>query len=359
MIDCDVHNDFPSTDVLLPHLDSYFRDFLERGEKPAPGVFPTSNTRPWLHPESWERRDLAPTNGGSPGSDYDLMRATLLDKYDLDFAILNPEIIELSSLANFHYATALARAVNEWVIADWLPLDPRLRGSICVAPQDPIEAAAEIRRLGSHPGMVQVLISTGAQMPYGHPFYRPIFEAASDVNLPVAIHIGGTQGINNLPSGTGPATFYAEYFALVYESAMGHVASLIFHGVFEKLPNLRVLLIECGTTWLLPLAWRLDTKWKALRRETPWVKRLPSEYIWEHIRMATQPLDEPASKDELVAVLDAMHAKDILMFASDYPHWDWDDPTKIPIPGEWREQIFDGNAREVYGLPARSSVAVG
>ena len=78
LIDCDVHNDWVSADVLLPYLDPYFRRCLERGELPGPrGAFPHAH-RPWLHPEGYMRTDLHPTNGGSLGSDYVLMKEKLL-----------------------------------------------------------------------------------------------------------------------------------------------------------------------------------------------------------------------------------------------------------------------------------------
>jgi predicted TIM-barrel fold metal-dependent hydrolase len=48
----------------------------------------------------------------------------------------------------------------------------------------------------------------------------------------------------------------------------------------------------------------------------------------------------------------------MLMFASDYPHWDIDDQTFLRLPDAWREQVMDGNARALYGLPARAQAAV-
>jgi predicted TIM-barrel fold metal-dependent hydrolase len=123
------------------------------------------------------RYDAIPPGGGHPGSDYALMREQLLDRYNLDYAILNgEEAIEISTLANPHYASALARACNDWMLERWLPRDARFKGSLVVAPQDPVGAAQEIRRMGSHPDLVQVLVSSGAQRPYGDPFYHPIWE---------------------------------------------------------------------------------------------------------------------------------------------------------------------------------------
>ncbi len=355
VIDCDVHNSWSDARVLLPYLDAYHRDLLERGELPGGrGSFPHAH-RPWLHPEGFTRADAVPADGGTPGSDYELMREQLLDRYDLEYAILTgDEAIEASTLANPYFASALVRAANDWTVEEWLSRDPRLKGSLVVAPQDPHGAAREIRRLGGHPDLVQVLVSSGSQRPYGDPVFHPIWEAAAEMGLPIAAHLGGQGGINANPTGSGPATFFWETHALLCETGMGHVASLIAHGVFEKWPSLKFVLIECGVAWVPTILWRLDADYKALRKETPWLKRLPSEYLRDHMRFTTQPLEQPKRLDTLWALLEEIDAEHTLLFASDYPHWDFDDPTLMRFPSAWRERIRSENARELYGLPPRA-----
>ncbi|MQA02833.1 MAG: amidohydrolase family protein [Streptosporangiales bacterium] len=358
MIDCDVHNSWSSAEVLLPYLEPTFRDYLDRGELPGPkGAFPHTH-RAWLHPEGFMRYDTLPADGSTPGSDYDLMRDQLLDRYDLDYVVLTgDEGVEVSTLANPYYAQALATAHNDWLVDQWLSLDQRLLGSIVVAPQNPEGAAAEIRRLAGHPQLVQVLVSSGSQRPFGDPFFHPIWEACAETGLPFAAHLGGQGGLNANPTGCGPPTFFWEAHSLLCETGMGHLASAIAHGVFEKWPNTRFVLVECGIAWVPALLWRLDSDFKALRKETPWLRRLPSEYARDHIRLTTQPLEQPRKPANMWPALEDIGAKDMLMFASDYPHWDFDDPTYLRIPPDWRDQVLDTNARQVYGLPARAEAA--
>jgi len=111
MIDCDIHNDWVSATDLLPYLDPNFRDYMERGELPGPrGSFPHAH-RPWLHPEGFKRTDVNPPNDAPPGSDYEIMREKLLDRFDVDCGILlGEEPIEVSTLANPYFATAKRRA---------------------------------------------------------------------------------------------------------------------------------------------------------------------------------------------------------------------------------------------------------
>jgi predicted TIM-barrel fold metal-dependent hydrolase len=132
---------------------------------------------------------------------------------------------------------------------------------------------------------------------------------------------------------------------------------VIAHGIFERWPAMRFVLIECGVAWLPAILWRLDADYKALRKETPWLDRLPSEYARDHIRLSTQPLEQARDHRQLWAVLEAIDGEHTLLFASDYPHWDFDDPTTLPVPPAWHERVFGENARELYRLPARAVVA--
>jgi predicted TIM-barrel fold metal-dependent hydrolase len=105
--------------------------------------------------------------------------------------------------------------------------------------------------------------------------------------------------------------------------------------------------------------WRLDADWRSLRHQTPWVKRAPSEYIWEHIRFTSQPLEEPEHPSQLLEVFKWNRAERTLMFASDYAHWDFDSPIDAfpRMPEGLRQRIFYETARELYGLPSAAGSA--
>ncbi len=167
-----------------------------------------------------------------------------------------------------------------------------------------------------------MLLVGGSERPYGEPRYLPIFEAAAECGLPVAIHSGGEgSGIAASPGGAGPPAFYIEWHTpAVAGSIMAHLVSLLCHGMFERLPNLRILFMEGGIAWLPGILWRLDTNWRALRAEVPWLERKPSEVARDHVWFSTQPLEHTNGNDALFfEMLEAIGAPDILCFATDYP----------------------------------------
>jgi predicted TIM-barrel fold metal-dependent hydrolase len=127
---------------------------------------------------------------------------------------------------------------------------------------------------------------------------------------------------------------------------------MICEGVFEMFPSLKLVIVEGGIGWLSPLLWRLEKNWKGLRTEVPWVKRSPIEIAAEHIRLTTQPLDEPSDKKHLRQIVDMLPSDEMLLFSSDYPHWDFDNPDKVfrEFPEVFRRKVFYENASKLYNL---------
>jgi uncharacterized protein len=348
MIDCDVHPQIADAAELLGYVEPAQREwFRSQAFFGLPGY-------PWAHPSSWYREDLE-TRDGVPGGDAASVARELLDPTGTEIGVLNADdAITVSLIPSPYRAAAFARAHNDWIRERWLDADPRLRGGILVPAQDPPAAAAEIRRVAEDGRFVHVVLVGGSERPYGEPRYLPIFEAATECGLPVAIHSGGEGlGISAPPGGAGPVTFYIEWHTLGSAcSIMAHLVSLLVHGTFERLPTLRVLLIEGGIAWLPGILWRLDTNWRGLRSEVPWLDRKPSEVAREHVRFSTQPLEHTDGEDELLfEMLEAAGAPEILCFASDYPHWDFDDPQFMlrRLPEAWREQVLHSNAETLYG----------
>jgi uncharacterized protein len=348
IIDVDIHHQYPSPTALTPYLED-------------PGVIKyygggglgTPNLRGAF------RQDSYPPTGGQPGSDPHFLVENHFERYAIEYGVLNHFVP--GGTYSSDVAADIARACNDWTIEEWFPVDDRFLGSITVSGADPDRAADEIRRLGSHPRMVQV---TTVSVPclLGNRFLHPIYEACSEFGLPFNFHVGGADaGATNPSYSVGRPTTFVEHHTGFTIPAQHHTISLVCEGVFVKYPNLRVVFNEFGVAWLPFVMWRLDMEYRAGREEVPWLSRLPSEYIRDHVRFSTQPLEVPADPKDLVTLLSLVDGDRMLMFASDYPHWDFDSPDHAlrGFPEEWKQKLFWDNAWEFYALEQRLAEPAG
>jgi predicted TIM-barrel fold metal-dependent hydrolase len=294
------------------------------------------------------RQPVRAPSGGGPGSDLAFMQEQHLDHYGIEFGVLNPLAPSGQGDQNSDFSAALAYANNEAQLARWTRPDKRLRASVVVPYEDAEASAREIRRRAGDPNFAQVLLLSRTAEASGRKRYWPIFEAAVEAGLPVGIHAFGYSGWA-MTNGGWPS-FYIEEVTEHATSAQAVVTSMIMEGLFERYRELKIVLTECGFGWLPALGWRLDRNWKRMRDEVPHLTRAPSEYIREHFYVTTQPMEEA---EDPTHVLDAMRwiGMDHILFASDYPHWDFDDPfMAIPpsLPDEQRRMVFGGNAKKLY-----------
>lgn len=353
LIDTDIHNGFNDPKELLPFLPKvWHQQFIDNGFELGGKPF---------SPVGLTRKDASTPDGGRPASDPDYLLEHHMDFYDIDYGILTgtPYTNAISLVYDPDYGNALASAINDWMAEVWLKKSPRFKGSIHVNFSDPAAAVKEIERMAGHPDMVQVIMCSAAKIPFGQRHYHPIYEAAERNGLPVAVHPGAEGlGMTYPPTPSGYPTRFMEWENILPLNFMGHVNSLVCEGVFEKFPNFKFVAIEGGISWLPHLMWRMDKNYKALRDTVPWLKKLPSEYIKEHIYLTTQPIEEPPNPEYLVQIFKMCGAEDIVMFSSDYAHWDNDNPkiALAPFPRDMREKIAAKNAMKLYGLKEKALV---
>jgi len=342
IIDCDVHQGWVNNEEIKKRLPAAFNQMGWA----LPGGYLNN-------PMGVSRADAYGDHGEEPGTSPEKLIKQHLEPFGVEKIVLTGSgILGLGVHPNVHYAAAMARAYNDALVDTWLKADDRFYGSIIVTPQDSEAAVEEIHRLGDHPRMVQILMCSGTRIPYGQKNYWPIYQAATEHGLPVALHPGSEgRGFSNDFISGSPST-YLEWHTNIPQNYMGHLVSLLCEGVFEKFPTLRFVMIEGGLAWVPHVLWRLDKNWKALRSMVPWLKRLPSEYVWDHVRLTTQPIEEPENKGHLESILEMIHAERTVMFSSDYPHWDNDSPLhSLPnLQESLKQRIFYDNAFELYGF---------
>jgi predicted TIM-barrel fold metal-dependent hydrolase len=183
--------------------------------------------------------------------------------------------------------------------------------------------------------------------------YDPIHAAAAEMGLHIALHYGNLDRptIATTVAGGPPASGIARH-SQFSQQAMHYISSYIVHGTFEKFPGLKVLVKEYGVGWLPYLMLRLDAAAPLLRRESEWVKRLPSEYIRDHVKLSTQPLEDSPDPRGLAGLLESVdRIEDLLCFSSDWPHWTADDADYVArrLPQAWHRKIFCTNACDFFG----------
>ncbi len=355
LVDCDIHVGYETIADLLPYLDAPTRELVIASGTNGLAM----PSYPWNHPTGWFRHDVYERSAAHDANfaylSLDLLRERHLDVYDVTLGIVEPdEAAAFSVLPNANLAARLCSAYNDWLLEHWLQEEPRLRGMLVVPAQYPAAAADEIRRLGGRDEFVGIFLPGGARIPYGNPVYDPLWAAANELGLPVAVHTH-FEGVGISPPITpaGMPDYYVEYHTLCGAGMYGHLVSILCNGVFERFPDTRVAMVEGGLVPYVGFLWRLDTNWRACRSEIPWCKRRPSEYVWEHVRFATQPLESPDDVDQLLAAIEFLRPWDTLMYASDFPHWDFDEPeqTLRQLPEEWRDDVRWRNAGEFFRLP--------
>ncbi len=345
VIDADLNVVVPSSADLFPYLPEYWREQINQTGFKGPGEssYPASA-------ETSARPEAKP-DGGPAGSSLALLQQQALDPWGTEIGILTCAYA-VEAIHNPDAAVAMASAVNDWLIAEWLDKEPRLRASIVVPSQQPELAAREIDRVGGHPGFVQVYLPVRAEAPYGNRRYLPLLDAAVRNDLVVGIGFGGSPP--NPPTPSGWPSYYMEEWAGMASIFQSQLMNLIFEGVFDRFPALRVTLIESGFTWLPSLLWRWNKEWKGLRPQTPWVRRLPSEYVHEHVRLTTQPWDAPPVEAQFLQIIDQLGSDELLLFSTDYPHWQYDTPEEaLPpagLPDALIAKIMRDNARTFYRL---------
>jgi predicted TIM-barrel fold metal-dependent hydrolase len=346
VIDTDVHQviDYGSMPARLPEP---WRSRFRAGSR-GPGHLG------YWNPNGVMRSDTGLEDGTRIENRPENLARHFLDVYGIEYAVLTGGNLHIGLSPDPDYAAAYLSAENDIVAEEWLPVDPRFRASLLISPADPQLAAREIHRRGDHPGFVQVMMASGARIPYGQRFYHPIYEAAVAHGLPVAIHPGSEGvGISGPPTAAGYPTTYFEWHTGLVGSYIAHLISLVTEGVFIKFPTLKFVLVEGGVSWLPPLLWRFDKNWKALRQSTPWLDRPPSEIVREHVLLTSQPIEEPDRPEQLHQILEMFDAGRMLMFATDFPHWDGDTPdfTARFLPAHLRSRVMSETARELYRLP--------
>ncbi len=197
---------------------------------------------------------------------------------------------------------------------------------------------------------------------FTHPDYDPVWARIQEADVPIALHVGLDGGWDPVPRaffengrtykpavGDAPRDALS-YMSIAYNAEL-FLSAMIFDGVFERFPRLRIGAIELGASWVISWMRHLDQAHRAFRRiqDLSEVKMAPSDYVRRHLKLT------PFAGEDIGWLLRS-GAEDLLMFASDYPHHEGtDDPigrferTMDDVAEPIREKFYAGNFRDYLG----------
>lgn len=258
-------------------------------------------------------------------------------------------LLSLPTKAKPEFEARITKAYIEYMINNFLSKHSEILSPIVIPTMSPLKAAELIDDFGKEKGVVGIMISGSAPVLAGSDEYDPIYEAAQNKGLPVCYHanlgIGGSIGLEKLE-------FVGLHTLSFPLSIIRHIVSVVLNGVSVRFPNLRFVFVEGGVTWIPWIMNRMDDEYIKRKLEAPLLSKLPSEYMKEFY-YTSQPLEQ-AHPEELEHVFPLIDAENHLLYASDYPHWDFDVPSVIYdlpfISTSAKKKIMGENASKLFKI---------
>lgn len=302
-------------------------------------------------PEDGWDRSLGGTLGGKASDARTWL--SRLDEGGVEATVLYPTAgLAIGLVREPDFAVALCRAYNNFVHQEFLAVSPRLRAVALLPFQDVPEAVKELRRAVTELGMVGAFApAVGLRLPLGRPEFHPIYAEAERLGTMVASH--ATVRGPHLVGADGFDRFIEVHTLSHPVAQMIQLTGMIFAGVPEKFPRLRLAFMEGGCSWLPFWMDRMDEEWeKRGEVEAPLCRQKPSDYLrGGQIYLAAE--GDEGSLPEVVR----RFGHDMVFFATDFPHWDHDYPENLyamaareDLSPASRQRILADNARRLYGF---------
>ena len=259
----------------------------------------------------------------------------------------------LCNVEDFDYKKACFDAYNRWLQTFVAPAPKRLFGLGQIAMRSVEEGIKELEAIKKM-GFVGVMMPGNPQVEdYDSPIYDPFWQASVDLNMPLSFHIL-TSKSDGILGGRGPAI---NGFLSIIRGNQDILGMMIFSGVFDRNPKLKIICVEADAGWVPHFIYRMD---HAYKRHRFWMKgqelkRLPSDYFKEHIYLTFQD-------DWIAFKMKHMLNTERLMWANDFPHsdstWPWSQEILARhtqgLTEHERNRICFDNVRDLYNLPVEA-----
>ena len=297
----------------------------------------------------YPKRRLEETNGGVP-RDVELIRREM-ESIGIKYQVVFPTpMLELGMHPEPQIEVAVSWAYNRWLTEEILPHDPRIKTMIYLPFNDPAASLRAVEYFSEKPGVVGFMVTSARYKPVHHNEYMPVYRALEERGMPLGFHAIFHSQERILEGMNKFISVHALGFILYN---LVHLTNMVINGIPERFPNLKVLWIEGGLAWVPFLMQRLDNEYMMRTSEAPLLKKKPSEYMRENFYYTTQPMED-GNLEALQLTMKMINAESQLLFASDYPHWDFNLPSSIYdlpfLSDQAKRRILGENARDLFQL---------
>jgi uncharacterized protein len=273
-----------------------------------------------------------------------------MDSLGVDYMVVFPTpILVLGMHPQPEIEVAVGMAYNRWLVEQILPQDKRIKAMLYLPFNDPKACVDVVERFGDAPGVLGFTVTSTRYKAVHHDDYMPLYSAIQASGKPLGFHSGFHWGDQSMQQCNRFISMHALSFV---HFNLVHLTNWIINGLPERFPRLKVLWIESGLAWVPFIMQRLDSEYMMRSSEAPLLKRRPSEYIAD-MYFTSQPLERSNLK-LTEATFEAIKADTQLLFASDWPHWDFDLPssiTTLPFLNEQaKRNILGLNAARLFNL---------
>lgn len=268
--------------------------------------------------------DLAEPVDNNNGENRDLtLVRRVMDSLHLDAQIVFPQpMLEIGLHPSKPTQTQLIMAYNKWFVERILSQEPRIKTLMNLPFSDPDACLETIRRYGDHPQVLGFLVTSQRDESVFENRFMPVYAELERRGLPLGFHAGPDYNVAQAMN-----RFISVHALSFVTCNMIHMTNWIMNAMPERFPNLDVIWIESGLAWLPFLMQRLDHEYLMRQSDAPQLRKMPSEYM-KQMYYTSQPL-EVTDMSLLESTFKAINAETQLLYSSDWPHWDFDTPTRI------------------------------
>ncbi|MDO9439413.1 MAG: amidohydrolase family protein [Beijerinckiaceae bacterium] len=278
-----------------------------------------------------------------------------MDAMGVDYSCLFPTgMLNVGLHPQKEMEVELCWAYNRWLTEVVLPEHHgRFYSQLALPISDPDASLRQVEKFGHCKGVTGFMVTTVRTLPVHDNSLMKVYRAIEERGLSLAFHSGPNWGE---PVFKGCNRFLSVHALGFSFYNILHCTNWVINGMGERFPKMPVIWIEAGLAWIPFLMQRLDHEYMMRPSEAPLLKKKPSDYMRDMF-YSSQPM-EIQDMDALECTFRMINAETQLLYASDYPHWDFDLPSTIwdlPFLSEKaKHNIVGGTAARLFKLEPRN-----